>query len=166
MILNEIARLKKIKKNKIEIFKNINNKNILDKKSSEKKNEDKINHIFNNSENIFDFINNLSLKYDITIQQIGREGTGKNDNKTFYYECLGNEIDIFKFINEIEKSKKFVSFNEKLTTLEIRGDMLQLKTYIMYMSNNKKEFLNFKQYRNFIFQNVENREIGKKRRKI
>ncbi|MCQ8211920.1 hypothetical protein NON08_05180 [Cetobacterium somerae] len=132
--------------------------------------EDKNKLIFQSEYDVFKFIDQLSKDNNIDIQVIGR-GIQKNDyieNKEnlFFFHGIGKELSIYNFIFQIENEKKNISLNQENITIEIIGDVIELKSNIMYINNNKKEILDYDYYNNGMFRKSKSRDLKRKRRVI
>ena len=132
--------------------------------------EEKQKFIFESEFQVFQFIDKISKENDINIELLGREMKKSNileeQENSFYLSIRGKENDIYNFLFQIEKTPKQISIKDEPILILINGDILELEVNIVYINNNKQEFLEFDYYKNGIFKKVKFREIGKKRRVI
>lgn len=148
----------KTEKLKIQIKKNKEKKIIED---SEKK-------IFESQSEGLTFISQLLTHYNIELLVIGREDFLQLDNldikNKIFFNILGEEESIYRFIKAIDDSNKNISFFKEGILLEKKENYLELKANVMYISKNKKSEIKYYDYNYDIFKNKNKREIGKKRR--
>lgn len=166
----EREHVKKIllgKKNELKKFKEKSEVLILEKNI--KKNEEK-DFIFKGETDAFQFIQKISVDNNIEINLLGRElkklVEGGNKENTYFFYGTGKELDVYNFLFQIENEKKYISIKSNNLLIEINGDIIDLKTNIMYINNNKKEILDYDYYNNGIFRKIKSRDLRKKRRVI
>lgn len=166
----EREHIKKIfleKKKELKKFKEKSEVLILEK--SIKKNEEK-DFIFEGETDAFQFIKKISEDNNIEINLLGRElkklVEGGNKENIYFFYGTGKELDIYNFLFQIENEKKYISIKPNDLLIEINGDVIDLKTNIMYINNNKKEILDYDYYNNEMFRKIKSRDLRKKRRVI
>lgn len=162
----EIINLNRMYISKENQLKDLNN-SLLNGEDIE---EEKQKFIFESEFQVFQFIDKISKENDINIELLGREMKKSNileeQENSFYLSIRGKEKDIYNFLFQIEKTPKQISIKDEPILILINGDILELEVNIVYINNNKQEFLEFDYYKNGIFKKVKFREIGKKRRVI
>ncbi len=158
--------LKNIILEKEILFKEYNKK--MNEMDLKKEKENFSYFIFNGTEDVFNFINNLIEENNLDLEMIGREVIEKN-SETYgevYFQIRGNEFEIYNFIYDLENSKKFIKFNMNSILIEIDGDKLYLKSNIMYIINNKKNKIDYDYYNRDTFKKFRSRNIQGKRRML
>lgn len=166
----EIKNLRELKIIKQEVLKRNNEEisSLLSRQDELLEKKKKL--VFNSEYEAFKFIDETSRENNLIIEVIGREvKVAKNlDNieSTFFYHGIGKEIDVYNFISQIEKEKRYITLKRESITIEIDGNILDLKINLMYIFNNKKEDLNLDNYDDGMFEKNKSRGIGKKRRTI
>ncbi|MGL4976504.1 MAG: hypothetical protein ACRCYT_07425 [Cetobacterium sp.] len=154
---------------KIETKSNLSLNDIKDKSDLKNQREENIKNSFKGLNEVIDFIDYLSKKNNITIDTIGRESFEKIKDEeigSFYCHIFGNEKDIFNFIIQLEKNKKFICFKQDSILIEKNNEAIDLKVNVMYIINNKIQKIDYFYYNNNSFERIIIRNLNGKRRKI
>ncbi|MGL4425453.1 MAG: hypothetical protein ACRCZ0_09055 [Cetobacterium sp.] len=154
---------------KIQKKSDLSSDKIENKSDLEKQKEENMKNSFEGLNEVIDFIDYLSKKNNITIDTIGRESFEKIKDEeigSFYCHILGNEKDIFNFIIQLEKSKKFICFKENSIMMEKNNETIDLKVNVMYIINNKIQKIDYFYYNDNSFESVIIRNLSGKRRQI
>lgn len=168
---NDILNQKDILKLQNEKIKDLKNKKEFIKKKREKLEIEEKGKIFDYSSDVYDFLQEKLEKYNLKIELMGRELTQKLDEKKsegcVYLEVIGKEKNIFKFLDEIEKSSKYIWTVKEGFFLERKDRYLSLKGNYMYIIKNKdvEKGGEIKEKREIFKKNIK-RKIGGSVRKI
>ncbi|MGL4652980.1 MAG: hypothetical protein ACRCU8_05720 [Cetobacterium sp.] len=139
----------------------------LEKREQKKGNVKYDEFIFNGTEDVFNYLNNLNQKNNLILETIGRETLENINGKiygSFYYEVYGSELGIYNFIAELEEEEKFIALKMDSILIEISEVELYLKANVMYIINNKKNKIDYHYYNEGVFKKFKNRNIEGKRR--
>lgn len=170
-IENDILNQKNILKMQREKIENLKNrKNSLKKERDLIEKEEK-NKIFDYSSDAYDFLQEKLEKNSLQIELIGRELLSKLDEKkskvSLYMEIKGKEEYIFNFLEELEKTEKYIWLEKNNFFIEKIERNLKLNGDYMYIIKNKKiEKINFKRKNKEVFKEKVKRKVGGSVRKI